>query len=118
MGLDSDIAIRDMFYLLFGLFSLLGVLYAIGSGRRRDSDAAQVRSNDDRERIVRIDENTKELRSDVADIKAEIRQTKNNLSEHERRIIQLETDGKVQWQRIDELAEVVGIAPRKRDENE
>lgn len=94
--MDNAIAVRDALYVLFGVIAVAGTLYAIRTGNAKAS-------GDDRERIVRIDENTKELRSDVADIKAEMRQTKTSISDHERRIIVLETENQTQWQRIDEL---------------
>lgn len=94
--LDFNIPLRDAFYLLFGIASLAGVLYAIFSDKSKSV-------GDERERIVRIDENLKEMRSDVADIKAELRQTKNMMSDHERRIIKLEEETASQWKRIDEI---------------
>ena len=94
--MDDAIAVRDGFYILFGIVAVVGTLYAIRTGNAKSS-------GDDRERIVRIDENTKELRSDVADIKAEMRQTRATLSDHERRIIVLETENATQWKRIDEI---------------
>lgn len=94
--MDDVIALRDMFYLAFGLVAVVGTVYTVRTGNAKSS-------GDDRERIVRIDENTKELRSDVADIKAEMRQTRATLSDHERRIIVLETETATQWKRIDEL---------------
>lgn len=94
--LDFNISLRDAFYLLFGIVSLAGVLYAIFSGKSKSV-------GDERERIVRIDENLKEMRSDVADIKAELRQTKDTMSNHERRIIKLEDESASQGKRIDEL---------------
>lgn len=96
--LDSNIPLRDAFYLLFGIASFAGVLYAIFSGKTKSV-------GNERERIVRIDENLKELRSDVADIKAELRQTKNTMSDHERRLIKLEEDRSTMWKRIDEIKE-------------
>ncbi len=89
-------AVRDMLYIVFGVIAMAGTLYAIRTGNAKSS-------GDDRERIVRIDENTKELRADVADIKAEMRQTRMTISDHERRIIVLETENATQWKRIDEL---------------
>lgn len=94
--MDNAIAVRDGLYVVFGLIAMAGTLYAIRTGSAKSS-------GDDRERIVRIDENTKELRSDVADIKAEMRQTRATLSDHERRIIVLETETATQWKRIDEI---------------
>lgn len=98
--LDSNIPLRDAFYLLFGIASSAGVLYAIFSGKAQSV-------GDERERIVRIDENLKEMRSDVADIKAELRQTKSVMSDHERRLIKLEEDRSAMWKRIDEIREKV-----------
>ncbi len=94
--MDNAIAMRDALYILFGVIAMAGTLYAIRTGNAKTS-------GDDRERIVRIDENTKELRSDVADIKAEMRQTRTTLTDHERRIIGLEQKVQTQWMRIDEL---------------
>lgn len=94
--LDFNISLRDAFYLLFGIASSVGVLYAIFSGRTKNV-------GDERERIVRIDENLKEMRNDVSDIKAELRQTKTMMSDHERRIIKLEEASASQWKRIDEM---------------
>lgn len=65
----------------------------------RKSEAADV------ERIVRIDENSRETRADVADIKAELRSVRSAVSDHERRIIKLEESSKTQWMRIDEMRE-------------
>lgn len=93
--LDLDIAIRDVFYLLFGIVSLIGIIFSISTGRKKDN-------GDERERIVRIDENLKEMRNDVADIKAELRTTKETMSDHERRIVRLEEDRKSVWHRIDD----------------
>lgn len=98
--LDSNIPLRDAFYLLFGIASFAGVLYAIFSGKTKSV-------GNERERIVRIDENLKEMRSDVADIKAELRQTKNLMSDHERRLIKLEEDRSTMWKRIDEIKEKI-----------
>lgn len=98
--LDSNIPLRDAFYLLFGMASFAGVLYAIFSGKTKSV-------GDERERIVRIDENLKEMRSDVADIKAELRQTKSMMSDHERRLIKLEEDLSTMWKRIDEIKEKI-----------
>lgn len=94
--MEQTMAVRDMLYVVFGLIAMAGTLYAIRTGNAKAS-------GDDRERIVRIDENTKELRSDVADIKAEMRQTRATLSDHERRIIVLEAENATQWKRIDEI---------------
>ncbi len=98
--LDFNIPLRDVCYLIFGVASLAGVFYAIFSGKSKDV-------GDERERIVRIDENLKEMRSDVADIKAELRQTKTMMSDHERRLIKLEESQGSIWKRIDELKEKV-----------
>lgn len=98
--LDFNIPLRDAFYLLFGIASFAGVLYAIFSGKTKSV-------GDERERIVRIDENLKEMRSDVADIKAELRQTKNMMSDHERRLIKLEEERSTIWKRIDEIKEKI-----------
>lgn len=65
----------------------------------RKSETADV------ERIVRIDENSRETRADVADIKAELRSVRSTVSEHERRIIKLEESNKTQWMRINEMRE-------------
>ena len=94
--LDFNIPLRDAFYLLFGMASFAGALYAIFSGRTKNV-------GDERERIVRIDENLKEMRNDVADIKAELRQTKSMMSDHERRLIKLEEGQSTMWKRIDEI---------------
>lgn len=94
--MDDVIALRDMFYLVFGLVAVVGTVYTVRTGNAKSS-------GDDRERIVRIDENTKELRSDVADIKAEMRQTRTTLTDHEKRLIAVEQTVKTQWRRIDEL---------------
>lgn len=94
--LDFDIAIRDVFYLLFGIVSLMGIIYSMSVGRKRDN-------GDERERIVRIDENLKEMRNDVADIKAELRTTKNTMGDHERRIVKLEEQNKTLFTRVSEL---------------
>ena len=96
--LDFNIPLRDAFYLLFGIASFAGVLYAIFSGKTKSVGD---------ERVVRIDENLKEMRSDVADIKAELRQTKNMMSDHERRLIKLEEDRSTIWKRIDEIKEKI-----------
>lgn len=98
--LDLNIPLRDAFYLIFGIASLAGVLYAVFSGRAKNV-------GDERERIVRIDENLKEMRSDVADIKAELRQTKTMMSDHERRLIKLEEGQSTMWKRIDEIKEKI-----------
>lgn len=98
--LDSNIPLRDVFYLLFGIASFAGVLYAIFSGRTKSV-------GDERERIVRIDENLKEVRGDVADIKAELRQTKSMMSDHEQRLIKLEEDRPTMWKCIDEIKEKI-----------
>lgn len=98
--LDFKIPLRDAFYLLFGIASFAGVLYAIFSGRTKSI-------GDERERIVRIDENLKEMRSDVADIKAELRQTKIVMSDHERRLIKVEEGQSTMWKRIDEIKEKI-----------
>lgn len=98
--LDFNIPLRDAFYLLFGMASFAGALYAIFSGRTKNV-------GDERERIVRIDENLKEMRNDVADIKAELRQTKSMMSDHERRLVKLEEDRSTVWKRIDEIKEKI-----------
>lgn len=94
--MENSIAVRDAFYVVFGLVSLLGVIYSIRSSQGKAD-------GDNRERIVRIDENTKELRNDVADIKADMRQTRESIAAHERRIIKLEGTQDMQRTRIDEL---------------
>lgn len=99
--LDSNIPLRDAFYLLFGIASFAGVLYAIFSGKTKSV-------GDERERIVRIDENLKEMRSDVADIKVELRQTKSMMSDHERRLIKSEEDRFSIWKRIGEIKKKLG----------
>lgn len=98
--LDFDMPLRDVFYLIFGIASLTGVFYTILSGKSKSV-------GDERERIVRIDENLKEMRSDVADIKAELRQTKAMMSDHERRLIKVEEAQTTMWKRIDEIKEKV-----------
>lgn len=98
--LDFDMPLRDVFYLIFGIASLTGVFYAIFSGKSKSV-------GDERERIVRIDENLKEMRSDVADIKAELRQTKAMMSDHERRLIKVEEAQTTMWKRIDEIKEKI-----------
>lgn len=47
------------------------------------------------------------MRSDVADIKAELRQTKAMMSDHERRLIKVEEAQTTMWKRIDEIKEKV-----------
>ncbi len=94
--MDNAIAMRDVFYLVFGLAALVGTVYAVRTGNAS-------RDGDERERIVRIDGNTERLRADVSDIKAEMRQTKGTISDHERRLVILETENATQWKRIDEL---------------
>jgi hypothetical protein len=47
------------------------------------------------------------MRSDVADIKAELRQTKSMTSDHERRLIKLEEDRSSIWKHIDEIKEKI-----------
>lgn len=98
--LDSNIPLRDAFYLLFGIASFAGVLYAIFSGKTKSL-------SDELERIVRIDENLKEMRSDVADIKDELRQTKNMMSDHELRLIKLEEGQSTMGKLIDEIKEKI-----------
>ena len=56
----------------------------------RSSQDGRKAETADVERIVRIDENSRETRADVADIKAELRSVRNAVSDHERRIIVLE----------------------------
>lgn len=71
----------------------------------RSSQDSRKSETADVERIVRIDENSRETRSDVADIKAELRSVRSTVSDHERRIIKLEENSKTQWMRIDEMRE-------------
>ncbi|HIW77040.1 MULTISPECIES: hypothetical protein [Gordonibacter] len=77
----------------------LGLVINVWRSSRDDkrSDSADV------ERIVRIDENSRETRADVADIKAELRSVRNTIGDHERRIIKLEETSRTQWMRIDEI---------------
>ena len=107
--MDNVVAVRDALYVLFGVVSLCGVLYSMRSSQSS-------RDGDDRERIVRIDENTKELRNDVADIKAEMRQTRESIAAHERRIIKLEGAQETQWTRIDEIrGQLTALAKGKEE---
>lgn len=81
--MDSNISLRDVIYLVFGIVALMGTIWAITSGKTK-------KVGDERERIVRIDENMKEVKGDVAEIKSDNRQNKKILSDHERRIIRIE----------------------------
>lgn len=83
----------------------LGLLVNMWRSKRdgRQTDAAEI------ERIVRIDENSRETRADVADIKAELRSVRNTVGDHERRIIRLEEAGKNQRKRIDEMMDAIKI---------
>ena len=97
--LDIDIALRDLFYLLFGVIAATGTMYALMSSKIKHV-------GDEREILVRLDETTLSTKEDVADIKDELRQSKEMLNEHERRIIELELSDKTQWRRIDEIRKV------------
>lgn len=83
------------------IVAMLGLLV---NAWRSNQDGKKAESADI-ERIVRIDENSRETRSDVADIKAELRSVRSTVSDHERRIIILEEGSKAQWMRIDEMRE-------------
>lgn len=83
------------------LVAMLGLLV---NAWRSNQDSRKA-GTADVERIVRIDENSRETRSDVADIKAELRSVRSTVSDHERRIIVLEEGNKAQWMRIDEMRE-------------
>ena len=83
------------------IVAMLGLLV----NARRSSQDGRKAETADVERIVRIDENSRETRADVADIKAELRSVRNAVSDHERRIIVLEESSKTQWMRIDEMRE-------------
>lgn len=94
--LELGVTIRDVLYIIFGVIAMTAAIYGISSGRKKDT-------GDERERLVRIDENLKEMRSDVADIKAEMRQTRTTISDHERRLIKVEESQSTMWTRIDEI---------------
>lgn len=98
--LELGVTIRDVLYIIFGVVAMAAAIYGISTGRKKDT-------GDERERLVRIDENLKEMRSDVADIKAEMRQTRTTLSEHERRLIKVEETQSTMWRRVDELRESI-----------
>lgn len=101
------ITASDMLYILFGVVGLCGTVYAIWRGAHQDQREDASRSEDDAVRIMRMDENIKQITTGISDIKAEMRSTKKLLDDHERRIIQLELENKTQWQRIDEVKEAV-----------
>ena len=98
--LDLEILFRDVLYVLFGVAALIGVCYSIFTGRKKNI-------GDETERIVRIDENMKAMREDVADIKAELRQTRDITQNHERRIVVLEQDNTSINKHIEELRKKV-----------
>ena len=87
------------------IVAALGLLVNMWRSKQdgKQADTAEV------ERIVRIDENSRETRSDVADIKAELRSIRNTVGDHERRIIKLEEADKTQWKRIDEMMDTIKI---------
>lgn len=94
MGLDATWALRDLCYLVFGVGSFAGVMYAIFSGRRKST-------GDERERIVRIDANVSETRSDVSEIKSDIRAVNRSLQEVTSRVAVLESNCKKAHERLD-----------------
>lgn len=82
--MDSvGLTLTEIFYLVFGGVGLLSTVVALLSGSRK-------RSGDERERLVRIDENVRGLRDEVADLKSEMRSANTTLQDHERRLVRLE----------------------------
>ena len=98
MGLDATWALRDLCYLVFGVGSFAGVLYAILSSRRKES-------GDERERIARIDANVRETRNDVSEIKSDVRAVDRSLHEVTSRVAVLESNCKKAHDRLDRHSE-------------
>ena len=96
--MDSAWTLRDVCYLVFGLGSMAGVLYAILSGRRKSA-------GDERERIVSIDANARETRSDVGEIKADIRSMVRRMESMATRVAVLERDNQKAHERLDRHSE-------------
>ncbi len=98
--MDIEIVLRDVFYLAFGIAALISVIYSISSSKKKNV-------GNDTERIVRIDENVKKMREDITDMKAELRQTRDITTNHERRIVVLEQDNNSMRKHIDEIRKKV-----------
>lgn len=96
--MDQPWVLRDICYLVFGVGSMAGVLYAIFSGRRKSV-------GDERERIVRIDENVGETRCDVGEIKADLRAIDRRVGDMSAKIAVLERDCIKAHQRLDRHSE-------------
>ena len=90
--------LRDICYLVFGLGSMAGVLYAIFSGRRKSV-------GDERERIVRIDANVSETRSDVGEIKGDLRATNRRMEDMAAKVAVLENNNRKAHERLDRHSE-------------
>lgn len=95
---DALLPVRDLCYLVFGLGSMAGVLYAIFSGRRKSV-------GDERERIVRIDANVSETRNDVGEIKADLRATNRRMEDMASRVAVLENNSRKAHERLDRHSE-------------
>ena len=95
---DALLPLRDLCYLVFGLGSMAGVLYAIFSGRRKSV-------GDERERLVRIDANLSETRSDVGEIKADLRATDRRVGDIAAKIAVLESSERKAHERLDRHSE-------------
>lgn len=102
---DQTLTIQNIFYLLFGFVGLASALFAIWRGVRQESSERSHRDKDEAIRIMRMDENIKQVTAGISDIKAEMRSTKKLLDNHEKRILKLELENDTQWKRIDELKE-------------
>lgn len=100
---EQTVTVANVFYLLFGLVGLCGTVFAIWRGAKQDEQAQAGRDQDEQARIIRMDENIKQMTVGVADIKAEMRSSKKILDKHEQRIMRLELENETQWKRIDEL---------------
>ena len=95
---NALLPLRDICYLAFGLGSMAGVLYAIFSGKRKTV-------GDERERIVRIDTNVGETRSDVVEIKADLRAMDRRVGEMAAKLAVLENSDRKAHERLDRHSE-------------
>lgn len=98
--MELGITVHDLIWVLVGITAIATSIVAMARTGRSSV-------GDERERIVRIEANTSETRSDVADIKSEMRSVKGDVSDHERRIIQLEASDDALNHRLDEHGRII-----------
>lgn len=78
---------NDVLYIIFGLVALVISIMSYASKAKGMDSAEKMQLH---ESLARIEENVKELRNDVYDMKRDLRSCTEQLNNHEARIIALE----------------------------